>query len=136
MLFKKSVQGSEFKSELNLTPLVDVMLVLLIIFIITAPMIRPQQLNVNLPKTSTISKKETPGKTLELSLNAQGKIALDGRVVTDAELSTELVHAAQQEGTRVHLLIDQSLSYGRVAELMAMLQKNGLTRLSFLTLAQ
>jgi biopolymer transport protein ExbD len=136
MLFKKSVQGHEFKSELNLTPLVDVMLVLLIIFIITAPMIRPQQLNVNLPKTSTLANKESPGKTINLAVNAQGKFALNGKTVSETELSSEIARAAQEDGTRVHLLIDQSLPYGRVAELMALLQKNGLTRLSFLTLAQ
>ena len=62
-------------SEINVTPLVDVMLVLLVIFIVTAPLLT-QSIKVNLPKTETVTS-VTPARTLQITLNAQGDIFLD-----------------------------------------------------------
>lgn len=133
MLFNKSVQGYEIKAELNITPLVDIILVLLIIFIITAPMIRPQQLHISLPKTSAVSIKELPGKPIEIALNSQGQAFVGGRSVSEAELEIELSRLGHEGDAHMRLIIDQSLPYGRVAELLAKIQAHGISHISFST---
>ena len=84
-------------AEINMTPFVDVMLVLLVIFIVTAPFITPQSLKVNLPKTDAVSQSKKP-KVANLIIDATGKIALDGKILSDIDLAKEIDRLAKACG--------------------------------------
>lgn len=128
-----SQQGS-MMSEINVTPLVDVMLVLLVVFIITAPLMAPQSLKINLPKTESVPHDDKPIK-INLSIDAQGKVLLDSIPITEAELSNTLKQRALDPKFQLQIQADTAVNYGRVAQVMAIAQKAGVSKLSFLTIA-
>ena len=116
-------------SDINVTPLVDVMLVLLVIFLITAPLMG-SALRLDLPAAqapvSPIS-----GNTLRLDIDANNHIFVDDKAVTLDALPAVLAMQASADATvEVQLRADQSVSYGRVAEVMGLLQKAGLTKVA------
>jgi biopolymer transport protein TolR len=116
-------------SEINVTPLVDVMLVLLVIFIITAPLVGGA-LRLDLPATEAISA-PSPGHSLSLSLDPQGLVFIDDKSVALEALPAVLAMQASTDATvEVQLRADQSVPYGRVAEVMGLLQKAGLTKVA------
>ena len=116
-------------SEINVTPLVDVMLVLLVIFIITAPLVGGA-LRLDLPATEATSA-PSPSHSLSLSLDPQGLVFIDDKPVALAVLPAVLAMQASKDATvEVQLRADQSVPYGRVAEVMGLLQKAGLTRVA------
>ena len=119
-------------SEINVTPLVDVMLVLLIVFIVTAPLLM-QAVQVNLPKTAAVSPmKQT--RTIQMAIDAQGGVFIDQRPIHFDTLEAELKKiAAQDAGPNVQLHADESVRYGRVAQVLALLQRVGITQLAFIT---
>ena len=121
-------------SEINVTPLVDVMLVLLVVFILTAPLLAPQSLKINLPQTTAVSAARDHGA--QLSVNAQGHLALDGQPLDDAALAQTLQRRASDPAFQLRIAADQTVAYGRVAALMAIAQHAGVAHLSFMTLAQ
>jgi biopolymer transport protein ExbD len=119
-------------SEINVTPLVDVMLVLLIVFIVTAPLLM-QAVKVNLPKTAAVSPMK-PTKTLQMAIDAQGGVFIDQRLIHFETLEAELKKiAAQDVDPNVQIHADESVRYGRVAQVLAMLQRVGITKLAFVT---
>jgi biopolymer transport protein ExbD len=127
-----SSQQDSMMSEINVTPLVDVMLVLLVTFIVTAPLLAPQSLKINLPKTTAVPQ-QTRQHALRLTVDAQGQLVLDNQAVNDAQLAEIL----KQRGTDGQLQIeaDKMVPYGRVAELMALAQRSGVSKLSFVTIS-
>lgn len=137
MAFGNSSQQDEgsMMSEINVTPLVDVMLVLLVVFIITAPLLAPQSLKINLPKTDAVQHKETPQK-ISLVVDAQGNIEMDKQPVNDVELSQILTSRAADPQFQLQIEADSAVPYGRVAALMALAQKAGVGKLSFITLSK
>ena len=120
-------------AEMNVTPLVDVMLVLLVIFIITAPLIVPQSMKIVLPKTQAVAQQDQ-AKNVSLVINAQGEMRLDGRVVDEGELGATLKARSSEPKFQLQVQADEKVPYGRVAQVMAVAQGNGVTRLSFVTL--
>lgn len=120
-------------AEINMTPFVDVMLVLLVIFIVTAPFITPQSLKVNLPKAETVSQSKKP-KVVTLLIDATGKIAFDGKVVNDVELAKQIQVKFKDKDLHLEVQCDKAVPYGRLAQVMGMAQKNGALKLSFVTL--
>mgnify|MGYP003341172925 FL=1 len=120
-------------AEINMTPFVDVMLVLLVIFIVTAPFITPQSLKVNLPRTDAVSQSKKP-KVANLIIDATGKIALDGKILSDIDLAKEIQIKFQDKELHLQVQCDKSVPYGRVAQIMAIAQKNGALKLSFVTM--
>jgi biopolymer transport protein ExbD len=122
-------------SEINVTPLVDVMLVLLVVFIITAPLLAPQSLKINLPKTDSVQSNEKPQK-LSLVVDAQGNIELDRMHVSDEGLAETLRQRAADPQFQLQIEADNAVNYGRVAQLMAIAQKAGVSKLSFMTLTK
>lgn len=126
-------QGSQPMSEINMTPLIDVMLVLLVIFMLTAPLMT-SQLKLDLPKADAPASTKPVPDTLAIALSADGKT-----YVADAEVTAEaLAQQAAQQGkqkpdTEVQLRADRAVPYGRVAELIGVLQKAGLNRIAFVT---
>jgi biopolymer transport protein ExbD len=121
-------------AELNVTPLVDVMLVLLVIFIVTAPLIVPQSMKVNLPKTQAVAQQDQ-AKNIQLIISANGEAMLDNQIVDDELLAAELRRLSTEPKTQLQINADKTVPYGRIAEIMAMAQANGVTKLSFVTLS-
>ncbi len=121
-------------AEINTTPLVDVMLVLLVIFMITLPLIT-HSLAVDLPETNatTPSVAANPAP-VELGINAEGQLFWNGVALSEADLELRLQEAARGEPKpELHLHADKSTPYQRLAEVMAAAQRNGLTRIGFIT---
>ena len=124
--------GQRPLSDINVTPLVDVMLVLLVIFIITAPLMA-SSIRLDLPKTDAGKPNDTP-KFVTLVVDAKGAIFLNDKPVTADELAAGLTKAAaDSRDTEVQLRADETVSYGKVVELMGIANKAGLNRIGFVT---
>lgn len=121
-------------SEINVTPLVDVMLVLLVVFIVTAPLLAPQALKINLPKTQAVSQDNKP-QTVRLSIDAQGGISFEQSHLNDVGLAEALQARARDPQFQLQVEADTAVPYGRVAQVMAIAQKAGVVKLAFVTLA-
>ncbi len=128
-----SSQQDSMMSEINVTPLVDVMLVLLVIFIVTAPLMTPQSLKITLPKTTAVTQ-DTKKKSVRLVVDAQGRVELDNQSVTDVQLTDILIQHKADPQFQLQIEADKAVPYGRVAELMAIAQRSGVRNLSFLTI--
>ncbi len=122
-------------SDINVTPLVDVMLVLLIVFIVTAPLLM-QAIKVDLPKTAPVAPLQQ-AQTLQLAINAEGSVYIDQRPIQFDTLENELrtIRATTPE-INVHLHADENVKYGRVAQVMAVINRAGIDKLGFITLPQ
>ena len=123
-------------AEINVTPLVDVMLVLLIIFMVTAQMLN-SGVNVNLPE-SKAKALEQDKKPVQISIDTGGRIFIDSAEVTESQLSGALATIAQrrdEEGKppQVFLRADEGLGYGKVMIVMGELNRAGLNRVSLVT---
>ncbi len=119
-------------SEINVTPMVDVMLVLLVIFMVTAPFLL-QAVPVNLPKTAPVAKL-LPVKKVELIIDASGNVYVDQEQVAGTDLETRLrTLLAADPQTNVQLKADYRVAYGRIAEVMAAVNRAGIARMSFVT---
>jgi biopolymer transport protein TolR len=117
-------------SDINVTPLVDVMLVLLVIFILTAPLLT-SAIRLELPKAEGAQAGEAP-LAVTLVVNNQGQIFLNDKLILLPALATQLKDvAARRPDTEVQLRADQSVPYGRVVEVMGVTQKAGLSRIGF-----
>lgn len=131
MAMKLNRNGMQAMTEINVTPLVDVMLVLLVIFIVTAPLLVPQSMKVNLPKTVELNKTKVT-KNSVLAVDSSGHIQFDGKSLNDEQL-VEIFRAKADPNFQVQIQADQAVPYGRVAEIMALAQTNGVTKISFAT---
>jgi biopolymer transport protein ExbD/biopolymer transport protein TolR len=117
-------------SDINMTPLIDVMLVLLVIFIITAPLMS-SSLRLDLPKTDAARPSDTPA-FMAVSVDPQGRLFMADKEFDAAALAERVAEAARRNPqTEVQLSADQAVPYGRVAELIGIVQKGGLTRIGF-----
>lgn len=125
-----SRQPASPMSEINVTPMVDVMLVLLVIFILTAPLMT-SAIRLDLPKSEGVE----PGAvspSLSLAVDAQGALFLNDKPITPEVLRLRLAEAAQRNpNTELELRADQSVPYGQVVEAMGLAQKAGLSRIGF-----
>jgi biopolymer transport protein TolR len=122
-------------AEINVTPLVDVMLVLLIIFIITAPML-VQGLNVNLPKQDAPSIAAESDEPLVLTLNADRIIYLDDEPIHLDLLSDRLGAVLAGQPRPVYVKADEDLPYGFVIKVLAILDKVGVEQVGMVTLPE
>ena len=122
-------------SEINVTPLVDVMLVLLVVFIITAPLLAPQALKINLPKTESVAHDDKLQK-ISLAIDAHGEVSLENAHLSDQGLAEMLKSRAVDPQFQLQIQADTAVNYGRVAEVMAIAQKAGVSKLSFLTVTK
>jgi biopolymer transport protein TolR len=122
-------------AEINVTPLVDVMLVLLIIFIITAPML-VQGLNVNLPKQDAPSIAAESDKPLVLTLNSDRIIYLDDEPIHLELLGDRIGAALAGQPRPVYVKADETLPYGFVIKVLAILDKVGVEQVGMVTLPE
>ena len=123
-------KGSEPMSEINVTPMVDVMLVLLVIFILTAPLLA-SSIKLDLPKTDAARPGEVP-RFVTLIVNKAGQTFLNDQALNLEQLAAALAQTAGQDpDTEVQLRADESVPYGKVVEVMGVAQKAGLNRIGF-----
>ncbi|WP_313303264.1 biopolymer transporter ExbD [Diaphorobacter sp.] len=135
MAFGRLQSASQPKpmSDINVTPLVDVMLVLVVIFILTAPLLA-SAIRVDLPKTDGAAPGAAAQRPLSVALDAAGQAFVNDEPVAQDDLPQLFRQSASQgRDTEVQLRADSSVPYGRVVELMGELHKAGLTRIAFVT---
>ena len=122
----------EVMSEINMVPFIDVMLVLLIIFIITVPVMK-HAVNVQLPKVSNEKAVDKP-ETVRLTVQADGSYVLGDEKIADGQLAARLQAEAQkQPQPDLHIRGDKDVRYERVAQAMAAAQQAGLSKIGFIT---
>ncbi len=122
--------GAQPMSEINVTPLVDVMLVLVVIFIITAPLLA-SSIKLDLPRTDAAKPNAVP-QFVTLVVDRTGQAFLNDQPVSAREMAQSLRQSATTNpDTEVQLRADQSVPYGRIVELMGIAQKAGLNRIGF-----
>jgi biopolymer transport protein TolR len=118
-------------SEINMTPLVDVMLVLLVIFLVTAPMLN-SAIKLNLPGESAAQ--ITEQKPVAISINKDGQYFLNDRAVSFGELEGELkTIAGKNPKQQIHLRADVDVHYGQVSKVLGASQRVGLSNIGFVT---
>jgi biopolymer transport protein TolR len=129
---QKGNPGRTTMSEINVTPMVDVMLVLLIIFMVTAPLIQ-QGVKVNLPQARAAPVEATE-KKLVLSVDARRRVFIGEAEVRLAEVEEKLkANARAQADKEIYLHADRALPYGVVVEVMAAVQRAGITNVGMIT---
>ncbi len=123
-------QGPQPMSDINVTPLVDVMLVLVVIFIITAPLLA-STIPLSLPRTDAAQPADAP-KFVTLVVDKAGQAFLNDKALTQDELAQRLAETARQNpDTEVQLRADEGVPYGKVVQVMGVAQKAGLNRIGF-----
>lgn len=119
-------------AEINTTPLVDVMLVLLIIFIITAPLLT-HAVRIDLPEASSTPNSEKP-ETVTLAIDADGKLFWNDQPIAEGDLEPRLAEAAARNPQpELHLRADKNTRYEKLAQVMAVAQRGGITKMGFVT---
>jgi biopolymer transport protein ExbD len=132
MAFSIQDQEEDMLSEINMIPLIDVMLVLLIVFMITVPVMK-HAVDVALPQASSQVSQDKPD-TIKLSVSAQGQFHWNEKAVSDDELQALLTEAATAEPQpELHIRGDKAVRYERVAQAMAAAQRAGIKQLGFVT---
>jgi biopolymer transport protein ExbD len=130
-----SPQGDDdagLMAEINMTPFVDVMLVLLIIFIVTLPVIQ-HSVKIELPKAASSASNSKP-ETIQVSIDAKGQIFWNTIPVSLDEYVSKAKQAASQEPIpEVNLRADKRVVYDAVAQVLSASKRNGLTKLGFVT---
>jgi biopolymer transport protein ExbD len=132
MAFGTQDDSDEVMNEINMTPLVDVMLVLLIIFMITVPVMK-HAVEIDLPRT-TSQPQDTKPETIRLSVDAQGVYYWNEARIEDAELERRLQEAAvRTPQPELHIRGDRAVRYERVALAMSAAKRAGLHKIGFVT---
>ena len=132
MAFGTQDDTDEVMNEINMTPLVDVMLVLLIIFIITVPVMK-HSVNIELPRATSEQQLIKP-ETVRLSVDAEGSYYINDAKIADEELALRLkAEAARNPQPDLHIRGDKAVRYERVAQAMAAAQQAGLHKIGFIT---
>jgi len=132
MAFGTQDDSDEVMNEINMTPLVDVMLVLLIIFIITVPVMK-HAINIDLPR-ATHQPQDAKPETIRLSVDAAGAYYWNEAPLAEADLGPQLSAAAfKQPQAELHIRGDKAVRYERVALVMAAAQQAGLKKIGFIT---
>jgi biopolymer transport protein ExbD len=127
-----SDSDDDFNPEINTTPLVDVMLVLLIIFIITIPVIN-QSVKIDLPRASSQPQDLKP-ENINLDIDAQGQIYWNREAIDPSQLQIRIATAAQKTPQpELHLRAERTTQYEKVAQVMAAAQTGGLSKIGFIT---
>ena len=132
MAFGTQDDTDEVMNEINMTPLVDVMLVLLIIFIINIPVMK-HAVQIELPRASNQPQDAKP-QTIRLTVDARGDYFWNDTAIDDAQLAKRFAEAAAQKPQPpLHIRGDRAVRYERVAQAMAAAQRAGLTQIGFIT---
>jgi len=132
MSFGTQDDAEEVMNEINMTPLVDVMLVLLIIFIITIPVMK-HAVPVDLPRAAT-EREDIKPETIRLTITADGTYHWNEELISDEELEARLRAEGQKEPQPdLHIRGDKDVRYERVAQAMSAAQRSGVRKIGFVT---
>ena len=132
MAFNARSDDDEVMSEINMTPLVDVMLVLLIIFIVAMPIVQ-HAVKLNLPQATT-KPQDANVKHITLVIDANGQVSWDGRAVDAVALQSAAQAAAESDSqVQLHVRADKATPYENVAQVMAAVQNAGLSKVGLIT---
>ena len=132
MAFGTQDESDEVMNEINMTPLVDVMLVLLIIFIITVPVMK-HSVNVDLPRAENQEEQVKPD-TIQLAILSDGSYNWNGVAITDAELEQKLqAEAVKEPQPELHIRGARDVLYEKVAQAMAAAQRSNMKKIGFIT---
>ncbi|EPG72713.1 transport energizing protein, ExbD/TolR family [Leptospira fainei serovar Hurstbridge str. BUT 6] len=123
-----SGDGEEIGS-INITPMVDVILVLLVIFMVTANFLKKESININLPKVQAAD--PNVAQSVQVALTKDGKIVLEGSETTAEKLGAQLARDSKvRPNMRLTLSADSSLPYGKIAETMGVIRQAGVTKIA------
>lgn len=123
----KTDQGDDLQSEINVVPLVDIILVVLIIFMVTAPMIMKPSINVNLPKAAA-GDATVPSK-LNITIGSDGRLNLDGKMVEDSEVQAKATEEAQKNpDIQAIISADKDVPHGRVVSVLDIVKGAGVKK--------
>ena len=115
--------------NINITPLVDVLLVLLVIFMVTANFLKKESININLPKVA--SSDPNVAQSVQITLTKDGQLLMEGLNTTEEKIISELASEVKyRPNMRVTLSADENLPYGRIAQAMGLIRKSGVTRIA------
>lgn len=116
-------------SNINITPMVDIILVLLVIFMVTASFLKRESININLPKVAASD--PNVARSLQVALTRDGKLMMEDTEVNEERLVANLKREAKMRpNMRVTLSADASLAYGSIAKVMGMVRKSGVSRIA------
>lgn len=125
---QSSSQDEEIGS-INITPMVDVILVLLVIFMVTANFLKKESININLPKVQAAD--PNVAESVQVAMTKTGGILLEGKDIQIAALIKNLERESKiKPNMRLTLSADESLPYGKITELMGIIRKAGVTRIA------
>jgi biopolymer transport protein TolR len=127
-------RGRAPMAEINVTPLVDVMLVLLIIFMVTAPLLTTG-VPVDLPESKAAALKQEK-EPVTISIDREGVISIDQEAVEEDALATRLTALAGQDPPQVYLRADRALDYGRVMRVLGELNRAGLNKVALVSVGE
>lgn len=128
MSFNLSTEDGEIGS-INITPMVDIILVLLVIFMVTANFIRRESVNINIPKVAASD--PSNGKSVMVAVTKDGTVLLEGHHVNEEGLASRLSGESKfRPNMRVNLSADEGISYGSLAKVMGIIKHSGVNRIA------
>jgi biopolymer transport protein ExbD len=114
---------------INITPMVDVLLVLLVIFMVTANFLKQESVNINLPKVNAAD--PNVAQSMQVALTRDGKLLMEGIDITEDALIRKLSQESKyRPNMRVTLSADERLAYGSIARVMGLIRQSGVTRIA------
>jgi biopolymer transport protein ExbD len=114
---------------INITPMVDVLLVLLVIFMVTANFLKKESVNINLPKISASD--PNVAQSVQVAMTKDGKLLMEGMDISEESLVARLSRESKyRPNMRVTLSADERLAYGSIARIMGFIRKSGITRIA------
>lgn len=114
---------------INITPMVDVLLVLLVIFMVTANFLKQESVNINLPKVNAAD--PNVAKSVQVAITKSGKLLMEDTELTEEALVRKLsAESKYRPNMRVTLSADERLSYGTIARVMGLIRQSGVTRIA------
>lgn len=114
---------------INITPMVDVLLVLLVIFMVTANFLKQESVNINLPKVNAAD--PNVAQSIQVALTKDGKLLMEGMDTTEDALIRKLSQESKyRPNMRVTLSADERLAYGSIARVMGLIRQSGVTRIA------
>ena len=119
-------------SEINVTPFVDVMLVLLIVFMVTAPLLTAG-IKINLPESASVLKNEK-SDPVTVSMNSKGEIYIQKKKISPDDLIKRLIALkGQNKDLKIYIKGDKNLNYGKIMDLMSFINKSGFKKVALVT---
>ena len=129
---KKNYHSRKSISEINVTPFVDVMLVLLIIFMVTAPLLTAG-IKINLPESASVLKNEK-NDPVTVSMNSKGEIYIQKKKISPDDLIKKLTALkGQNKDLKIYIKGDKNLNYGKIMDLMSFINKSGFKKVALVT---